>query len=192
MGGGYFSDAVTFLIQTIFGLYLVTVMLRFFLQQARVEFYYNPLARALVTLTNPALRPLRRLIPGFKGIDWAAIVLMLLVQLTETLVIVLIHGHLPRPPGLLIVALAELISTGIYVYLFAILIQVIASWLAPQQYNPVLELVERLTEPLMRPVRPLIPPIGGLDFSALAVMVLLQLTVMLIVNPLRDVGYGLI
>ena len=130
MGGGYLSNAVSYLINVIFGLYIGAVMVRFLLQLVRADFYYNPLAKALVTITNPALRPLRRLIPGFQGIDWAAIVLMLLVQMAETTIVVLMIGHVPVFQGLLLVAIAELLSIAIYIYQFAILIQVVLSWVA--------------------------------------------------------------
>lgn len=192
MGGGYLSNAVSYLINVIFGLYIGAVMVRFLLQLVRADFYYNPLAKALVTITNPALRPLRRLIPGFQGIDWAAIVLMLLVQMAETTIIVLMIGHVPVFQGLVLVAIAELLSIAIYIYQFAILIQVVLSWVAPDQYNPMTEVIDALTEPLLRPARQLIPSLGGLDFSPFAVLILLQLTSLLLVAPLRDFGYRLL
>ena len=192
MGGGYLSNAVSYLINVIFGLYIGAVMVRFLLQLVRADFYYNPLAKALVTITNPALRPLRRLIPGFQGIDWAAIVLMLLVQMAETTIIVLMIGHVPVFQGLVLVAIAELLSIAIYIYQFAILIQVVLSWVAPDQYNPMTEVIDALTEPLLRPARQLMPSLGGLDFSPFAVLILLQLTSLLLVAPLRDFGYRLL
>ena len=192
MGGGYLSNAVSYLINVIFGLYIGAVMVRFLLQLVRADFYYNPLAKALVTITNPALRPLRRLIPGFQGIDWAAVVLMLFVQMAETTIIVLMIGHVPVFQGLLVVAIAELLSIAIYIYQFAILIQVVLSWIAPDQYNPITEVVDALAEPLLRPARQMIPPLGGLDFSPFAALILLQLTSMLVVAPLRDFGYRLL
>lgn len=192
MGGGYLSNAVSYLINVIFGLYIGAVMVRFLLQLVRADFYYNPLAKALVTITNPALRPLRRLIPGFQGIDWAAIVLMLLVQMAETTIIVLMIGHVPVFQGLMLVAIAELLSIAIYIYQFAILIQVVLSWIAPDQYNPMTEVIDALTEPLLRPARQLMPSLGGLDFSPFAVLILLQLTSLLLVAPLRDFGYRLL
>ena len=192
MGGGYLSNAVSYLINVIFGLYIGAVMVRFLLQLVRADFYYNPLAKALVTITNPALRPLRRLIPGFQGIDWAAIVLMLLVQMAETTIIVLMIGHVPVFQGLLLVAIAELLSIAIYIYQFAILIQVVLSWVAPDQYNPMTEVIDALTEPLLRPARQLLPSLGGLDFSPFAALILLQLTALLVVAPLRDFGYRLL
>jgi YggT family protein len=192
MGGGYLSNAVSYLINVIFGLYIGAVMVRFLLQLVRADFYYNPLAKALVTITNPALRPLRRLIPGFQGIDWAAVVLMLFVQMAETTIIVLMIGHVPVFQGLVVVAIAELLSIAIYIYQFAILIQVVLSWIAPDQYNPITEVVDALAEPLLRPARQMIPPLGGLDFSPFAALILLQLTSMLVVAPLRDFGYRLL
>ena len=101
-------------------------------------------------------------------------------------------GHVPVFQGLVLVAIAELLSIAIYIYQFAILIQVVLSWVAPDQYNPMTEVIDALTEPLLRPARQLIPSLGGLDFSPFAVLILLQLTSLLLVAPLRDFGYRLL
>ncbi|MEM7466958.1 MAG: YggT family protein [Pseudomonadota bacterium] len=187
MGGNYLSNAGVFLIEFIFGLYILAVMLRFLLQFIRADFY-NPLAQAIVTVTNPPLRPLRRIIPAFRTIDTSSLVLMLALQIIATLLILLLRGLAPNPIGVLVMAIGELAGKAVYILLFSIFIQVIASWIAPGNYNPVLTLLDSITAPLMRPARRLIPPIGGLDLSPMAAVLVLYLALMLIVQPIKDMG----
>ncbi len=179
MSGGYFSNAGQFLVGVIFGFYILTVMLRFLLQAARADFY-NPLSQFLVKLTNPPLRPLRRLIPGIAGLDMAAVVLMLALQVIELLLLAWIGGASMHPWVLFVVALTELLKLLLYVYLIAIIIQVIVSWIAPHGHNPVLSLINQLTAPVMRPLQRRIPPISGLDLSPLVVLIILNLLIMAI------------
>lgn len=192
MSGGYVSNAATYLVTVLFGFYIGAVMLRFLLQWVRADFYYNPIARALVAITNPALRPLRRIIPGYKGIDWAALTLMFAVQLAESTLILLILGRAPSFPALLVIAAADLASLAVWLFFAAVFIQIILSWVSPDQYNPLMELIEPLTEPLMKPARQILPPIGGLDLSPILVILFLQLTSMLLIAPIKDLGYGLL
>jgi len=187
MGGNYAEHAGVFLIQTLFGLYILAIMLRFLLQWVRADFY-NPVSQFLVKVTNPPLRPLRRFIPGFWGIDLAAVVLMLLLQMLELFLVGVVVGQSFRPLGVLVMSIGELLSLAIYVFMVAIIIQIVLSWIQPGAYNPVIGLINRLSEPLLAPARRLIPPISGLDLSPLAVLILLQLSLILLVSPIRDLG----
>lgn len=188
MGGNYFGNAGSFLIETLFGLYILAVMLRFLLQIVRADFY-NPFSQFLVKVTNPPLKPIRMIIPGIGGIDWASIVLMFLLKLAELVLLGLLpKSAIPPMPGLLVIASAGLVSLLVNVFLFSIFIQVIISWVNPGSYNPVIGLLHQLTEPLMRPARRLIPPISGLDLSPMAVIIVLYLVLKLIVQPLHDLG----
>ncbi len=187
MGGNYAEHAGVFLVQTLFGLYILAVMLRFLLQWVRADFY-NPVSQFLVKVTNPLLKPLRRVVPGFWGMDLAAVLLMVLLQMLELFLVGVMVGQSFRPLGILVMSIGELLSLAVYVFLFAILIQVVLSWIQPVSYNPVLGLVNRLAEPLLAPARRLIPPISGLDLSPLAVLILLQLTLILLVSPIKDLG----
>ncbi len=187
MGGDYFGNAGTFLISTVFGLYILLVLLRFLFQLVRADFY-NPISQAVVKLTNPALRPLRRVIKGVAGIDVASVVLLLVLKVAELSLVAALQGIGMGFSGLFVLALAALLQMTLHIFLFAVLIQVILSWVAPHAYNPVSSLLLSLTEPLLRPARRLIPAIGGLDFSPIVVLVVLQLSSMLIIAPLRDLG----
>jgi YggT family protein len=183
MGSGYFAQPAAFLIQVLFGLYILTVMLRFLFQLVRADFY-NPLSQALVTITNPALRPLRRIIPGIRGVDVPSIVLMLTLQILELWLISLVIGDSPKVVGLIVLALAELLQLALYVFMGAILIQVIISWVSPGAYNPMTQLLYSLSAPVLKPAKALIPPLGGLDFSPFVALVALQLFRMMVIGPI--------
>lgn len=187
IGGNYFSDALVFLIRTLFGLYLLIVMLRLLLQWARADFY-NPVSQFLVKLTNPPLLPLRRIIPGLWGIDFAAVVLLLVLQLLELAILAGLAGQNVALGGLLLLSLAKLIQLVVNVFFFSILIQVILSWVRPGEYNTFSALVYQLNEPLLAPARRLIPPISGFDLSPILVIILLQLVSKLVVAVLADMG----
>lgn len=187
----YFSQAGLYLIQVVFGFYILLVLLRLLFQLARADFY-NPVSQFIVTLTQPPLQLLRRFIPGLFGIDVAAVVLLLALQILEIYLLTWIGGRVPTAASVLVLACAQLIEFTVYVYIVAILIRVILSWVNPYgMRNPVAELLYSLTEPLLAPARRLIPPIAGLDLSPIAVLVLLQLTLILLVRPLNDLGAGL-
>jgi len=188
---GYFSNAGAFLIQTLFGLYILLIMLRFLLQWVRADFY-NPLTQFIVKITNPLLLPLRRIIPGFGGLDSAALVLMLLLKYAELLLLSLLPDHsLPNLLGLGVLALVELLALTLNVFLFGIFIQAILSWIAGAGHNPVASLLYQLTAPVLRPFRNLIPPISGMDLSPMAAIIALYLAMLLIIAPLQDLARGL-
>ena len=188
--GGYGTNAIEFLIHTLFGLYLIAIMLRVLLQLTRADFY-NPVSQFLVKVTNPPLIPLRRVIPGFMGIDFAAIVLMIVLKAVEIFLIVLIKGVSIKISGLVVLSIAELLRLLINVYFFTILIQVIISWVNPGTYNPAVSLLYSINEPLLSRARRIIPPISGFDLSPIVVIILLQLISMLLIQPIADLGQGL-
>lgn len=187
----YAGNAATFLISTVFGLYILAVMLRFLFQLTRADFY-NPVAQFVVRVTNPLLLPLRRVVPGMGGIDLAAVILMLLLQMVELWLTYSIIGGTPKVIGLLVLSVAKLLSLVLSVFFFSILIQVIISWVNPGAYNPITSLLYSLNEPLLAPARRLIPPISGLDLSPLVVIIALQLGSYLVVAPISDMGKGLL
>lgn len=191
MGAGYLTHPAIFLVQVLFGLYATLVVLRFLLQLTRADFY-NPLSQFIVRATKPALNPLRRLIPGLSGMDIAALVLAWLVISLEQLAILGLAGSGFQPAAAALLAIPELISLIINIFLFAILIQVIISWINPGSYNPAITLIHSLTEPLLAPVRRRMPDMGGLDLSPMVVMLGLVVLEMLLIPPLKDLIGGLL
>ncbi|MGD8515063.1 MAG: YggT family protein [Granulosicoccaceae bacterium] len=187
MGSSYLLNPLVFLIDTLFGLYILIVMLRFLLQCTRADFY-NPISQFLVKATNAPLRPLRRLIPGWGGIDIASLVLVFGLQLIALTLLLLLSGATPTLallPGLLMATLTKLVSLLLYVYVFSIFILVILSWVSHGGYNPVAPLLHSITAPLMRPAQRMIPPIGGIDLSPMVVLIALYVLRMLIIPPLQ-------
>ncbi len=184
MSGSYLTNPIIFLIQTLFGLYILAVLLRFLLQLVRADFY-NPISQFLVKATNPPLKLFRRIIPGLGGIDLASLVLAWLLKGIEILLIVLVSGSAVNLLLPLLWAIPELIELVINIFFFGILIQVILSWVSPGNYNPATALLYSLTAPVMRPAQKLLPPMGGLDLSPMLVMIALILLKMLLLPPLR-------
>ncbi len=185
MGDSYLTQPAVFLVQVLFGLYAALVVLRFLLQLVRADFY-NPLSQFIVRATKPLLNPLRRVIPGVSGMDIAALVLAWFVLTLEQLAILGLAGVGLQPLAAALLAIPELISLIINVFLFAILIQVIISWINPGSYNPAISLIHSLTEPILGSVRRRLPEMGGLDLSPMVVMVGLVVLEMLLVPPLKD------
>ena len=186
MDPGYLAQPAVFLVKVLFGLYATLVVLRFLLQLVRADFY-NPLSQFIVKATRPVLNPLRRVIPGVSGIDIASLVLAWLVITLEQLAILSLAGSGFQPLGAALLAIPELITLFINVFLFAILIQVILSWVNPGGYNPAIALIHSLTEPLLAPVRRRMPDMGGLDLSPMVVMLGLVVLEMLLIPPVKAV-----
>ncbi len=187
MDSAYFSSPALYLIDALFGLYLIAIMLRFLLQLVRASFH-NPVCQFLVKITNPPLVPLRRIIPGLKGVDVASLFLLFAVQLAAILLKLLIGG---QPFSILIlipVAIADLLSLAVNIFMVAILIQVVLSWVGQGAHNPLTTMIYSLTEPVLRPVRRLIPPIGGMDLSPLVVLISIPLIKMLVIAPIANLG----
>ncbi|MCU7816643.1 MAG: YggT family protein [Candidatus Thiodiazotropha sp. (ex Lucinoma kastoroae)] len=184
MDSNYLTNPLVFLVQTLFGLYILAVLLRFLLQLGRADFY-NPISQFLVKVTNPPLKILRRIIPGIGGIDLSSIILAWLLKAIEILLILVISGSAVNLLGPIVWALPELVELMINIYLFAILIQVILSWVSPGSYNPASALLYSITGPVMRPAQKLLPPTGGIDLSPMLVMIGLVLLKMLLLPPLR-------
>jgi YggT family protein len=172
--------AVVYLFDTLVGLYLLVLVLRLLLQWSRADFR-NPFARAIVQLTNPLILPLRRILPPVRQLDTASVVAVSVVVLLKVAALQLLLG-LPLPPPLewlrlAVLALAKLV---LYLYLFAILLYWLLSMLAPDGSSAPLSLLYALCEPLLRQVRRLIPPLAGLDLSALWVMIAIQALLLLL------------
>jgi YggT family protein len=187
MGGSYAGNAGVFLVQTLFGLYIGAIMIRFLLAMVRADFY-NPISQFLVKITNPPLVPLRRILPAILRLDTASIVLMLALQMGELVLIGAIKGFGFHPLGLVVMAVAELISLVFTIYFVTILIQVVLSWVSPGGYNPAVSLLYSLNEPLLGRARRILPPIHGFDLSPILVIIALQLAKILVVAPLADLG----
>ena len=187
MSSDYLTNPLVFLVQVIFELYLLVVMLRFLLQMVRADFY-NPVSQFIVKATSPVLKPFRKIIPGYGGIDFSSLVVAWLVKTVELILIIMISGKGLMLGLPMLMAIPALVELTINIFLFSILIIVILSWVSPGGYNPAINLLHSLTDPVMRPARRLLPDMGGLDLSPMLVMIGLVLLKMLLLPPLEHLA----
>lgn len=187
----YLGNAAAFLIQTLFGLYILIVMLRFLLQWVRADFH-NPLVQFIVRASNPVLLPLRRVIPGFMKLDMAALCLAFGLQLLEQLLLLALFNQRFTIAGWLVLSLAQFLSLIIGLYSWSVIISAIASWFNTNPYHPVLRLLGQLTAPLLRPAARIAPAVSGIDLSPLVVIIALQLLQLVPVAWLFDLGQHLL
>src|SRR5690554_6305869 len=139
--------------------YMTLVLLRFLLQLARADFY-NPISQFVVKVTNPPLRPLRRFIPGWGGIDGAALVLAVIIQaITFFLILIALNGGIPAVNliTLLVWAVLNVLSLIVKIYYWSVIAVVVVSWIATQSGHPDTQLVAQISVPLMRPVSNMMP-----------------------------------
>ncbi len=175
------------LVNALAGFFLFVVLLRFLLQAVRADFY-NPISQFVVKATNPFIVPLRKVIPGFGGFDWAAIALLIIVQIIAITLSLLIAGYgLPYDS---IAIWAVLGTSGLFLklYFWGLLISIIASWLAPQSYNPALMLLRQILEPVMAPIRKVLPDMGGLDISPIILFLVINVFEIMLIATARETG----
>ena len=167
--------AITFVVGALLQLVVTIFLLRVLLPLARAD-ARNQLSQAVIRLTNRVVLPLRKLLPPMGKVDTASIVALVLVQLIATGVLWSLRQYpwVLTPPQFFLVALGSLLGTILLFYTYALLLYVLLSWVAPNTYSPAAALLDRLCEPLLRPVRRIIPPIAGIDLSALFVIIGLQ------------------
>ena len=187
MGGPYAGNALTFLVQVAFGLYIFILLLRVLLQVFRAD-YYNPLSQFVVRLTEPVLAPLRRILPRVGRIEGGAIIVMLGLQMAELWLVFGVRGAELSIVGLAVFSAAELLDLCTTVFFWAILIRVILSWVNPGMRHPASDIVYSLTEPVLEPARRALPAMGGFDLSPILILVGLQLVNLLLIEPIRDAG----
>ena len=182
------EKSLELVVNVLFNLAILALFLRFLLQWVKADFY-NPISQTVVKVTTPLLRPLRSIIPCYGGLDIAAIVLLLLVEMLGIIVLGLIYGiGFVHPLQLLLWAPLGLINFFLSFYFFAILAMIILSWVAPGSNNPAVYLLYQLTEPVMAPFRKLLPSMGGLDLSPILVFITIQVAQFFITDAARGVG----
>lgn len=182
------TNALQFLLHTILGLFTIAVLLRFYLQLTNAPFH-NPVSQTIVALTNFAVRPLRRIVPSWGGLDLSTLLLAYLSQLLLDIGIqvtrdfpLFVAGH-PVWLALLGLALVGIIKFSIYIFLYAVILQAILSWF--HQQTVISPALNALTRPVMRPVQSLIPRLNGVDLSPLVIFIIAELLLILIVTPLE-------
>ncbi|MCF6435008.1 MULTISPECIES: YggT family protein [Pseudoalteromonas] len=175
-------NAMQFLIGIIFDLFLMVVLLRFWLQLVRADFY-NPLSQTVVKVTSFAVNPLRKIIPGVGGLDLASLLLAFMVGFAKvSILMVLFYGGW-NPLGALINGAITVLKEAFSLVFWILIIRAIMSWVV-QGYNPIAAVFDQLTEPMLRPIRKVIPPLGGLDLSILVLLIGMQFLQLLVMDLL--------
>lgn len=177
--GGSTGNAMAFLVETLFGLYLAVLMLRILLEAVRAD-YYNPVSQALVTVTQPLVGPVGRLIPRFGRLNTAAVLVMYLLQCLVIVILALIAGTVPDPLSVAVVGVLRLVRLLLVMYLVLIIVQVILSWVGHSLRHPIIPLIFQLTEPVLAPIRRVLPTIAGLDLSPLVAIIGIQFLMILL------------
>ncbi|GKW25159.1 YggT family protein [Pectobacterium polonicum] len=165
---------LTFLVKTLVDLYVMVLLLRIWMQWSRSDFY-NPLSQFVVKITQPIVGPLRRILPSLGPIDSASLLLAFILTTIKYPLLLLIQvGAISLSPMNLLVGFISLIKSAGYLVFWVIIIRSIMSWVS-QGRSPIEYLLHQLTEPLMAPLRRVIPVMGGIDFSAMAVILILYM-----------------
>lgn len=188
------NSVLAYLIDVVFGLFTYALLLRFVMQVLRAPFR-NQVGQAVIALTDRIVKPLRKVLPGFHGIDWASLFATYLFQVLWLLAYYLVFGSGFSLFGagfayLLLAALVALVKAAIWLLIVVVLVQAVLSWTAPD--GPLAGVLNALTFPFLRPVRRIVPPIGGtLDLSPLIVLVLAQIVLMTLVPWLESAALRL-
>ena len=170
---GALQEIFQFLLETLGSLYLCLVVLRAMLQASGADFY-NPISQFVVKATQPPLGILRRAIPGGRRFDPALLVLAMVVQAIVLGGLLVLAGYIPSVVQLITWSAVGLIGLVVNTYLIAMVIMIVVSWIAPGSHHPAVRLVYQITEPVMAPVRSLLPAMGGLDFSPIVVFIVIN------------------
>lgn len=173
------TGALIYLISTLTDLYVTAILLRLLLQWVKADFY-NPLSQFLIKVTNPVLVPARRLIPSIGRLDTASVVVMLLLELLQLVLVNLLGKTEFGFQFLFLFAVQKLLIALLLTYFILIIARVIVSWIARESRHPLIPLIYQLTEPVLRPISKLLPPMGGVDLSPLFALIALRALLLLL------------
>lgn len=181
------QNGLLFLIQTLFDLYLFILVLRLLLAFVGAH-YFDPITQFIIRCTDFIVKPLRRHIPNYRRVEISTLVIILSLELIKYILIGFLNFNSISMSGLIILSLADVLKLTIQTFFYAIILQAILSWVQP--HSPVNMLLYKINSPIMRPIQRLIPPVGGIDISPIPAMIVLQLLMIMIVNPLMTTGFA--
>ena len=167
------TQAIYFIVKTLVQLYLLLLLLRFWLPVLRADFR-NPIAQGILRITSPLVIPVRRFISPIGRLDTSTILVAYVLEFLLVLTLLALRGLNVRALPIAITAILELAIQSLNLFFFIILIKVVLSWVAPQNYNPMTALLNTMDEPVLRPFRRIVPAIGGFDISPIFAIVLLK------------------
>ena len=166
-------QALQFFVGTFLHLLALVFVMRVILFAVRADFY-NPLSQFVYRVTNPVISPLRRVIPNAGPVELSTLVMVVAIEAVAIGVIALLRGFTPSPGPLLFAAIIEALRSGLTFVMFALIVNVILSWVPTMQLHPLARLLSQICDPILRPIRSVLPVIAGLDLSPLVAIILLQ------------------
>ncbi|PMR75926.1 YggT family protein [Billgrantia endophytica] len=179
------GNAGLLLVNTLINIYLFLMMLRFLLQASHAD-YYNPISQSVVKITQPVVRPFQGFLGPVMGrFDMATLAAAFVLKAVSIVVILQIAGFgMPPVADVAIGALAAVANAILKIYFFALIVMIILSWVAPNASHPGALLVMQLVEPIMAPVRKVIPPLGMIDLSPIVVFIAISIIDGIVVGSL--------
>ncbi len=174
------TQALVYVLDTIFNLFVLAVLTRFYAQAFRAPFR-NPIANFVVALTDFAVKPMRKIIPGIMELDFASLLVawiaeILLLFAIKALITWSVLGLPGFWPAVVMVALVQLLKLSLYLLIGVVIVQVILSWVGP--YHPIRPFFDALSRPFLRPLQKIIPQVGGVDLSPMVLVVIVQVILM--------------
>ena len=174
-----FGQIGVYLVDTVFAFFVLLLLARFHFQWLRVPFR-NPVGEFMLATTSWLVMPVRRVIPGLAGLDLATLLLAFALQCLAIWIKAAIVGVEPAVAALLGIAALDLLRYSLYILVFAILVQVLFSWINP--YAPMAPVFNAITAPFLRPLRRFIPPLGGVDLTPLVLLIIIQILLIVLAN----------
>ena len=182
--GSNLGSAGLMLVNTLVNIYLFVLMLRFLLQFSQAD-YYNPMSQGIVKATQPVVAPIQKFLRPIGRIDIATLFVGFLLKVIVIIAVFQIAGFgMPPLQGLLLAGIAGVLNAILKIYFFALIIMIILSWVAPRANHPGALLVMQIVEPIMAPVRRVIPPLGMIDLSPIVVFIAINLLDSVVVGSL--------
>ena len=179
------------IIQLLFQIYLIILIL-YVLLRASGAHYINPIIQWLVRLSEPLIKPARKLIAEKGKIDWAAWLVILFVQLVEVIILIAMMNLSPNLFGMICYSVIRLAKLVVNIYFYAIIVFAILSWIQSVSNNALNHVLYHLTTPVLQPIKRVLPAMGGIDFSPLVAIIALQIINLLLLNPLLITAAGLL
>lgn len=183
---GTLNNAFLFLVNTLFNVYLFILCIRLILAWVGAD-YHEPLTQFIVRFTNFIVKPLRRYVPNFRDLETSTLILILAIEAIKFFFLAILSFGLPNIFGLLIFAFADTLRLFITTFFYAILLQAIISWIQPQ--SPINYVLTKFCSPVLRPLQRIIPPINGFDITPIPAFIILQLLIIVLVDPLIAIGW---
>jgi len=185
---GALNDIAIYLLQTGLDFYLIIVMLRFIMQLVMADFY-NPISQFVFKATQPLVGPLQTILKPIGRFDPASLTLATALQIAGIVLLLTLNNvTTPNPVTLFLWGFVGALGLLVKIYFYALLATIILSWISPGGSNPAAYLLHQITEPVMAPVRSLLPPMGGLDFSPIVVFILINIIEIALRNIAQSIG----